>query len=41
METEISDVYALYVDVAIHDYKEKQNKGGGGVWVTSQTATWH
>lgn len=42
MNTEINDVYDLYVDVAIHNYKAKQ-KGNpnDGVWVTSKTATWH
>lgn len=40
MNTDLEDVYSLYVDVAIHDYKA-QNKKADGVWVTSQTATWH
>lgn len=43
MHSDLRDVYDLYVDVAIHDYKEKtksENKTDG-VFVTSKTATWH
>lgn len=40
LNADLADVYELYVDVAIHDYKEK-NRVSGGVWVTSATATWH
>lgn len=40
MNTELQDVYDLYVDVAIHTYKAKK-KENAGVWVTSKTATWH
>lgn len=39
MNSDMEDVYCLYVDVVIHDYKEKHK--GDGVWVTSKTATWH
>ena len=39
------DVYDLYVDVIIHDTREKKvtnQKGkGGAMWVTSKEATWH
>ena len=39
------DVYDLYVDVIIHDTREKkvtnQNGKGGVMWVTSKEATWH
>lgn len=36
------EVYDLYVDVIIHDRREK-NGGtqGGDTWVTSENATWH
>lgn len=40
MNSDLADVYDLYVDVAIHDYKQGKNKADG-VWVTSQTASWH
>jgi len=43
MNTDFEDVYNLYVDVVIKDYKEKNKTGdqSGAVWVTSKTATWH
>lgn len=34
---ELRDVYDLYVDIAIHDFKNKKKEG----WVTSKTASWH
>lgn len=40
MNSELKDVYDLYVDVAIYSYKSKNNNNGA-VWVTSKTATWH
>ena len=40
MNADLKDVYTLYVDVIIHDDKEK--RGGDRIkWVTSKTATWH
>lgn len=41
MNTELKDVYDLYVSVIVHDYKEKKSKPSDGEWVTSKTATWH
>ncbi len=42
MNTDLNDVYDLYVDVAIHNYKKnKKGDPNAGVWVTSKTATWH
>lgn len=42
MNTDLEDVYALYVDVIIHDYKENKEKPHSqSEWVTSATATWH
>ena len=41
MNTDLKDVYDLYVSVAIHDSKEKQTGGNDVQWVTSKTATWH
>lgn len=38
MNSNTSDVYDLFVDVIIHDLKNKKEKEG---WVTSKTATWH
>lgn len=40
LNSDIEDVYELYVDVIIHDWKEK-NPQQQPVWVTSKTATWH
>lgn len=40
MNSDIKDVYSLYVDVIIHDYKSK-NKGEPIQWVTSKNASWH
>lgn len=39
LNADVGDVYDLYVDVVIHDYKEKQKPQG--VWVTSKDASWH
>lgn len=39
LNSDFKDVYALYVDTAIHNYKK--SKKSDGVWVTSATATWH
>lgn len=39
MNTEIGEVYDLYVDALIYEHR-KENKADG-VWVTSKTATWH
>ena len=39
MNTEIGDVYDLYVDALIYQHR-KENKADG-VWVTSRTASWH
>jgi len=42
METDMAEVYDLYVSVIIHDFSEKKKgKPADGVWVTSQNATWH
>lgn len=42
MDTDMAEVYELYVAVIIHDFKEKKKgKPEDGVWVTSKTATWH
>lgn len=40
MNTDLKDVYDLYVDVIIHDKQEKNIKNDGE-WVTSKNATWH
>lgn len=42
LNTEIEEVFDLYVDCVIHDVKEKK-KGNNNeeVWVTSKNATWH
>lgn len=43
MNSDIKDVYDLYVDLAIYAYKKSnhQNNNNGAIWVTSKTATWH
>lgn len=41
MNMDTRDVYDLFVDVVIHDYKTKDKKGESKVWVTSKDATWH
>lgn len=41
MNMDTRDVYDLYVDVVIHDSKEKDHKEDRKVWVTSETASWH
>lgn len=42
MNSDLKDVYDLYVDVAIYSYKNKnKSNGDAAVWVTSKTATWH
>lgn len=41
MNTDLKDVYDLYVDVIIHSKKENKKPNIDGEWVTSQTATWH
>jgi hypothetical protein len=41
MDTDMAEVYELYVAVIVHDFKEKKGKPEDGVWVTSKTATWH
>lgn len=38
MNADTRDVYDLYVDVIIHDLKEKQ---GTKKYVTSENATWY
>lgn len=38
--TELGEVYDLYVDTLIREHKS-ENKQNDGVWVTSKTATWH
>lgn len=40
MNNDLKDVYDLYVDVVIHDYKNK-NKSEPIEWVTSKNASWH
>ena len=40
MNSDLRDVYSLYVDVIIHDYKSK-NKGEPIKWVTSKNASWN
>lgn len=42
MNADMEDVYALYVDVIIHDSKTaKADPKTHGQWVTSETATWY
>lgn len=42
MNADLEDVYSLYVDVIIHDNKEKKTPTRSETeWVTSKTATWH
>lgn len=41
LNTDISDVYMLYTDCIVHDYKEKNGNKNQEVWVTSKTANWH
>lgn len=41
MNMETRDVYDLFVDVVIHDSKNKDSKGEKKVWVNSKNATWH
>jgi len=41
MNSDLKDVYDLYVDVIIHDYKSKNKTSEPINWVTSKTATWH
>ena len=42
LNAEIGEVFDLYVDCIIHDYKEKDGKKEQDeVWVTSKNATWH
>ena len=42
LNAELGEVYDLYIDCIIHDFKEKNgNQEQGEVWVTSQNATWH
>lgn len=40
LNTPIGEVFDLYVDVIIHDMKEKQGSNQDQ-WVTSANATWH
>ena len=40
LNSDLKDVYDLYVDTAIANYK-KNKKSDGAVWVTSKTASWH
>ena len=41
LNTPMEDVFELYVDVIIHDCKDKKTNKNNDVWVTSKTATWH
>lgn len=48
LNMETRDVYDLYVDVIIHDSKQKKTGANGrqaeseqSEWVTSKTATWY
>lgn len=41
MNNDLKDVYDLYVDVVIHDYKSKNKTGEPIQWVTSKNASWH
>lgn len=42
MNTDLQDVYTLYVDVIIHDNRIKKTQTHANeVWVTSENATWH
>lgn len=42
MNTDIHDVYQLYVDVIIHNQKENENPTSDNrMWVTSKNASWH
>ncbi len=40
MNSDLKDVYELYVDVIIHDRKHKKSTPNEE-WVTSKNATWH
>lgn len=42
MNSDLQDVYDLYVDAAIAAHKKsKNNNSNNAVWVNSKTATWH
>lgn len=42
LNTPIEEVFDLYVDVVLHDYKNKnKQQDNNEEWVTSKNATWH
>lgn len=42
LKEDLATIFDLYVDVILHDHKEKQENNSQEVqWVTSKNATWH